>query len=548
MMTVKKDKHSEKLYTLIDTGLALSSEKDLIPLFELILEKSLSISQVQAVALYLTVEKSKKNISKNLSFEKESVEKESVFHLIKSCSFRNQKTQFMDHDDFFSVKNNKILGLVASEKEVLNISSFKEHFKKENYEDSLVKWKENNKVFEKHFGADVSFDFRIFVPMITPGGHLCGILELVDKKSENRTTGFGDEDEEFLKVFSTYSAIALENANLTEKVEHLFESFVHASIKAIESRDPSTSGHSDRVAMMTVELALATHKIGEGLFKNVHFTEQQIREIRYASLLHDFGKIGVSESVLLKKKKLKDRDLQSILTRFDNMSDYEEKKIWKNLCDFLIEQGHEKNPSLDIDKVYRAAQEKINTIRDRIRKVRSYLIAVNEPQVIDRDFDVNELIEKITKSDVFFEKSLLKSNELKNLTITRGSLNEDERREIESHVSHTYDFLKQIAWTDSLSCVPEIAHFHHEKLDGSGYPTGIKGESIPIQSKMMTIADIYDALAAFDRPYKKQVSPGRALDILVEEARMGKIDGHLLKIFIEARVFNITEGNLKKAS
>ena len=537
-MAIRKDKHSEKLYTLIDMGLALSSEKELSPLFNLILEKSLAVSQAQAVALYLVAEASKKNLSKNLSFEKES-----TFHLVKSYSFHNQKAQFIEHNDFSPLKNNKILEEVSAKKEILNISS-KDQFE----EDYLAELEENNKIFEKHFGKDVSLDCRIFVPMVTPGGYFCGILELVSKEGKDGIMDLGDEESrEFLKIFSTYSAIALENARLSEKVEHLFESFIHASIKAIESRDPTTSGHSDRVAMMTVELALATHKIGEGPFKNVNFTEQQIREIRYASLLHDFGKIGVSESVLLKKKKLKDRDLQSILTRFDNISNYEEKKIWKNLCEFLIEQERKKDPSLDIDKTYSTAKEKINTIKDRIKNVRSYLITVNEPQIIDKDFDVSELIEKIAKTNVFFEKPLLKPSELKSLAITKGSLNEEERREIESHVSHTYDFLKQIAWTDNLSCVPEIAHFHHEKLDGSGYPTGVKGESIPVQSRMMTIADIYDALTAFDRPYKRQVSPGRALDILVAEARMGKIDGHLLKIFIEARVFNITEGGLKKA-
>jgi HD-GYP domain-containing protein (c-di-GMP phosphodiesterase class II) len=116
-------------------------------------------------------------------------------------------------------------------------------------------------------------------------------------------------------------------------------------------------------------------------------------------------------------------------------------------------------------------------------------------------------------------------------------------------VSHTYEFLKQIAWTDNLAHVTTIAHCHHEKMDGSGYPRRIRGDKIPIQSRMMTIADIYDALTAFDRPYKKSLSAARALEILIKDARAGKVDGYLLKIFIEAGVFhNATLGTKKKAS
>ena len=128
-------------------------------------------------------------------------------------------------------------------------------------------------------------------------------------------------------------------------------------------------------------------------------------------------------------------------------------------------------------------------------------------------------------------------------------MTQEERVEIESHVSHTYEFLKQIAWTDNLRHVTAIAHAHHEKMDGSGYPLGIAGEAIPIQSRMMTIADIYDALTAFDRPYKKSLSPARALEILVKDARVHKVDGYLLKIFIEAGIFHhATLGTHKKAS
>jgi HD-GYP domain-containing protein (c-di-GMP phosphodiesterase class II) len=142
----------------------------------------------------------------------------------------------------------------------------------------------------------------------------------------------------------------------------------------------------------------------------------------------------------------------------------------------------------------------------------------------------------ITSTTGHFDHKVLTDNEIKILSIPKGSLSKEERFQIESHVSHTYDFLKQIAWTDGLEQVAHIAHCHHEKMDGSGYPRGIAGSDIPIQSRMMTIADIYDALVAFDRPYKKSLTPDSAIDILLTEANEGKLDVELLRVFIESGI------------
>jgi HD-GYP domain-containing protein (c-di-GMP phosphodiesterase class II) len=146
-------------------------------------------------------------------------------------------------------------------------------------------------------------------------------------------------------------------------------------------------------------------------------------------------------------------------------------------------------------------------------------------------------------------QKILDEKEVVRLSVSRGTLSPEERAQIESHVSFTYDFLSRIAWTEQLAAVPEIAHAHHEKLDGSGYPRRLRADQIPVQSRMMAISDIYDALTAFDRPYKKSVDIIRALDILNEEANAGKLDKELLKIFIEAKVFefSLPGGSKKKA-
>lgn len=163
------------------------------------------------------------------------------------------------------------------------------------------------------------------------------------------------------------------------------------------------------------------------------------------------------------------------------------------------------------------------------------------------DFNITVLVQFIEKVANDLGRTVLLPEEKRRLLIPRGTLAPEERAEIESHVSHTFTFLYQIAWTDDLSGVPEIAHAHHEKLDGSGYPRKLTADQIPIQSRMMTICDIYDALTAMDRAYKKSVSNERALEILELEVKEGKLDKNLVELFINAQVFQKVR-NFKKAA
>lgn len=519
---------NQRLHQLIELGHELSSEKELNDLFKSILEKAQNLCQADGVSLFLLRQQPQQRMGNTLTLQKES-----KLYLIKSLS---PKRGIMDHQHSISLDGESLAGTVATQQKSLRIQSA----------DELKNYK-INALFDRAYHPPI--ETLLSVPLLTPDQKVKGVLQLINKKGTKKDspTSFNLEDEEILQLFARSAAIALESAQLSESIENLFESFVRASVKAIESRDPSTSGHSDRVAMMTVELALATHKVQDGPYKGVRFSEEQIKELRYASLLHDFGKIGVTEPVLLKKKKLKDRELESILLRFDTLSYSEETYLWKNLCERLIEESRRSNPTFDSDVAFKNTLQQIENLKHKIKKMRSLVITANEPQVMSDDFDIDVLIAQINDGNLHFNNSVLSQKEIKTLSIPRGSLTPEERNEIESHVSHTYEFLKQIAWTDNLSHVTTIAHCHHEKMDGSGYPRGLREEAIPIQSRMMTIADIYDALTAFDRPYKKSVTPARALEILIKDARAHKIDGHLLKIFIEAGIFHhATLGTIKK--
>ncbi len=546
MKTKTKNDYMKRLRSLIEIGVALSSEKELNRLLSVILEKAISVTDAEGASIYLVHEKAKHEVENVVSLQRES-----VLRFLKSS---NRREGQQDRSGILPIDQNSVAGYVAASKEILNVV------------DCYNLPKDSSFQFNKSYDLNSNYKTKsmLTIPMITADGKVRGVLQLINKLSESglekvkkgespslkNISVFSQEDEELMRVFASYAAIALENSQLTENIENLFESFVRASVKAIEARDPTTSGHSDRVAMMTVELALATHKIGEGPFKNVRFSEEQIKEIRYASLLHDFGKIGVTEQVLLKKKKLADRELESVLLRFDTLGNHEETRIWKDLCERMMEsQKTQVTTRFDADQAFKNAQKEIEMLKYRISTMRSNVITANEPQVMSDDFDIDVLIAKIVRANEHFNNGILNQDEMKTLSIPRGSLNQAERKEIESHVSHTYEFLKQIAWTDNLSHVTTIAHCHHEKMDGTGYPRQIKGDEIPIQSRMMTIADIYDALTAFDRPYKKSLPASRALEILIKDARSGKVDGYLLKIFIEAGIFhNATLGTHKKAS
>ncbi|MFQ5546024.1 MAG: HD-GYP domain-containing protein, partial [Acidiferrobacterales bacterium] len=176
---------------------------------------------------------------------------------------------------------------------------------------------------------------------------------------------------------------------------------------------------------------------------------------------------------------------------------------------------------------------------ERLDGFLSTVLRLNEPTV-SREVvpsDLNVVAEYTFPDEDGQARSLLQPFEFANLTLARGSLDSEERAQIESHVSHTFSFLSLIPWTKDLSQLPEIAYSHHEKLDGSGYPRGLTSAEIPTQSKIMTIADIYDALTARDRPYKRSLSAEKALDILHVEAQEGKVDPHLLKVFVESNAY-----------
>jgi len=313
---------------------------------------------------------------------------------------------------------------------------------------------------------------------------------------------------------------------------------VKASVKAIESRDPTTSGHSERVADLTVELAKAVNMAAErGHYRQIKFSADQLVQIEYAALLHDFGKVGVREHVLVKAKKLYEHERELILQRFKLIKrgyqiDGLESKV-RYLMESTREEAAERMMAIDRDLGAR-----ITELDDIIR----FILQANEPTVLEQgSFERIAEIAGLTYGVDGGAEPYLRPEEVSALQIRRGSLTEKERLEINDHVVHSMNFLKEIPWSRTLNEVPTIAGAHHEKLDGTGYPGRARGDDIPVEARIMAITDIYDALTASDRPYKKAIPPEKALAILHEDVLRGQLDRDLFDIFRAARVWTVTQ-------
>jgi HD-GYP domain-containing protein (c-di-GMP phosphodiesterase class II) len=358
------------------------------------------------------------------------------------------------------------------------------------------------------------------VPMRDSRGSVVGALQALNR----RDGAFTEEDEELLGALAGPAASAVENAVLNEEIERLFEGFVQAAALAIEQRDPTTAGHSARVADLTVGLARAAERAHPAPWAELAFDASALRELRYAALLHDFGKVGVRENVLVKAEKLHPHELELLRARFDlARAGLENERLRARLA------GRDEAE----------VERDVGARRMEVEALWSAILAANRPTVLPEA--ASQAL--VRAAGLRFEapggewRPLLTFDEVSLLSIPKGSLSHAERLEIESHVTHTHRFLSRIPWTRTLRRVPEIAWAHHEKLDGRGYPRGLAAEAIPVEARIMTIADIFDALTAGDRPYKRAVPPERALDILGEESRRGQVDGALLGVFVEAGVW-----------
>lgn len=397
-------------------------------------------------------------------------------------------------------------------------------------------------------GFDTQFGYRtksmLTVPMRNYNDEVVGAVQLINAKRrfETRLTmenvgdevvSFRPEDLEMIESIASQAAVALDNKALLESIQALFDGFVQASVTAIEQRDPTTAGHSGRVEALTTRLARAVTDIATGKYRDINLTEDQFKELRYACLLHDFGKVGVREHILIKAKKLLPGQLEVIASRFEFIERSLQVKYANEKLNAMRTNGG--NVAAMLDEIDRRLAQELALLNGWMHAI----VEANEPTVMPEDkASMLELLSQQTYHDMSgTTHPMLAPQEFRFLSIRKGTLDPQERLEMESHVTHSFHFLTKIPWTPVMKGIPEIAYGHHEKLDGSGYPRGLTGEQIPLQARMMTISDIYDALTAQDRPYKRAVSTPTALNILHDEANQGKLDKDLLDVFVDKKIY-----------
>src|SRR5437016_4594901 len=401
-------------------------------------------------------------------------------------------------------------------------------------------------------GFDAQYGYRtksmLTVPMRNYNNEVVGAVQLINAKRrfdvkltvdtvEQEVVSFRPEDLEMIESIASQAAVAIDNKTLLDSIQALFDGFVQASVTAIEQRDPTTAGHSGRVEKLTGGLARAVTEIAVGKYRDVRLTEEQFKELRYACLLHDFGKVGVREHILIKAKKLVPGQLEVIQARFEFVQRSVQVKYATEKLEAIRRDNTDLEQLLDIDR----------RLEEDLRQLRLWFDAIasaNEPTVLPEDkASMLKVLSRQTYVDMSGrEHPMLDPQEFRFLSIRKGTLDEQERLEMESHVTHSFHFLSKIPWTPIMRGIPEIAYGHHEKLDGSGYPRRLTGDQIPLQARMMTIPDLYDALTAQDRPYKRAVPSSTALDILHEEAGQGKLDKDLLDVFVIKKIYQPAGG------
>jgi HD-GYP domain-containing protein (c-di-GMP phosphodiesterase class II) len=509
-------------------GIALSSTRDIGKLLEMILSKAREITNADAGSLYL-VESSEINGSPSGQRERR----------LRFKFTQNASRQFPFKEGTMPLAEDSMAGYTALHGEVVAL------------DDVYAISPDRPYRFNPRFDQETGYRTRsaLTLPMKNPRGEVTGVVQLLNCKRnwearlltpedfEREVQPFSPRSAHLAESLASQAAVAYENNRLYHDIEVLFEGFVRASVTAIEQRDPTTSGHSTRVATMTPGLAEAINRTARGPYAQTRFTAEQLKEIRYAALLHDFGKVAVREEVLIKAKKLHPSELTVLHHRFDYVRKEMEAECAQKKLDAVLARGSQaaRGELARIDEEYRRKQAELD---ESLR----FILQLNEPTVL-RGGSFEKLVDvarKTYRDPRGRECPLLTPDEVSSLSIPQGSLNDDERRQIESHVTHSFNFLIQIPWTQEIKYIPWIARAHHEKLNGTGYPNRLRGDEIPVQARMMSICDIFDALSAADRPYKKAVSIERALDILDMSVRDRDLDSDLFQIFLDARIYELT--------
>ncbi len=386
----------------------------------------------------------------------------------------------------------------------------------------------------RKFDAQYNYHSTSFltVPMQDHEGELIGVLQLINSidPATGEIRSFTETDQRFIEALTSQAAIAITNQQLIGQLENLFESLINLINIGIDEKSPNTGRHCQHVPALTMLLAEAVHKTDQGPLASFTMDERDRRELWMAGLLHDCGKIATPVHVVEKSTKLEtifDR-IHMLDVRFEVLKRDAEIRILKKKCRVngdqsvaLLEQQLQKElAALDSDRDFLHAanigsERMTPEAQQRVEIIAAYSWV--GPDGVEGNF--------------------LNENELTNLTIRTGTLNDEERKIINNHIGVTLKMLEALPWPRHLQNVPEYAGGHHERMDGKGYPRGLRGDQMSVQARLMAIADIFEALTAKDRPYKTGKTLTESLRILGNFRLNGHIDPDLFDVFVRDKVY-----------
>ena len=506
----------ERLDQLNRIGVALSQERDIAELIELIVVAAKKITNADGGTLYRMTE------DKTLRFE--IVRNDSLGMAMGGTS--GVEIPFYPvhlYDEAGKPVHSMVAAYAVHHDRSVNIA---DAYTEEGFDFS------GTKSFDRKTGyRSKSF---LTVPMKNHENEIIGVLQLIN--CQNRATGevvaFSDADQQLAESLASQAAIALTKRHLINHLENLFESFINLINAAIDDKSPYTGGHCQRVPTLTMLLAEAVNNCKVGPLKDFALSDHDRYELKIAGLLHDCGKVTTPVHVVDKATKLQtifDR-IDLLDTRFEIVKRDAEIEILRARLAALGQSGRS------------ASQEA--ELAARIRQIdedREFLRWVNVGQETMKDTDlarVREIAGRYTWTNTNGEQAdFLSSEEVHNLTIRHGTLTPEERQIINHHIEVTIQMLESLPWPKHLKNVPEYAGGHHERMDGKGYPRGLVREQMSVQARCMGIADIFEALTAKDRPYKKGKTLSESLAILGQFKLNNHIDPDLFDVFMWEKVY-----------
>jgi HD-GYP domain-containing protein (c-di-GMP phosphodiesterase class II) len=497
-------------------GLALSAEKNIKKLLEVIVDYARDLSHADAGTLYI------------LDDDKEHLR----FEIMQNDTMKTR----IGGTSGVEISLPKVPLHSDGKPNYYNVSSYTALTGETVNIPDVYKAKEFDFTGPREYDASTGYRSKsmLVIPMKNHENNIIGVLQLLNSQipETGEVVAFSKDYVDLVASLASQAAVALTNTQLIQDLKNLFYSFIKSIATAIDEKSPYTGGHITRVVDLTMMIAEGINKTDHGPFKDVLFNEDELEELRLAAWMHDVGKITTPENVIDKSTRLQaifDRT-HLVETRFQMIAKSIESEYLQRKIELL------QNGISDESKIKIIDQELEFKIRDLGEELK-FIKACNNPGEFMSDEKIDR-IKKIAQKNYVSpdgEHPYLTEDEVENLCIRKGSLTDKERNIIENHAGMTLKILNELPFPAKLANVPEFASSHHEKLDGSGYPRGLSEKDLSLQSRIMAVADVFEALTAKDRPYKEPMKLSKAVKIMEFMKQDKLIDGDVYDLFLESR-------------